>query len=262
MYPPPCCIASRPHTRCFHTCHSKRSVIPRPVNFHYFRIMLKKDVNAVVTRWDHSGWSALHYAAYNNKYDIMVILIASHIDLQQPNIKRQTPLHLAAIKGNWSIAEALLNQHVLVDAVDKDGHTPLAHAMKTRKELLDAMKPADRDANTKKTADDVSKEFAVRLQEARVRKGSERHIEVVNTDKGDDGGNFPLPGPLPPLPQPQPALQDDREGHRGSQRRPPGRRRECAGGRRHGLPAARPVQRTGGRGRRGLRDCPLCGCGG
>jgi len=46
-----------------------------PLNAHYFKVMLKKDLNAVVTRWDHAGWSALHYAAYNNKYDIMIALI-------------------------------------------------------------------------------------------------------------------------------------------------------------------------------------------
>jgi len=72
-------------------------------------------------------------------------------------------------KGNWSIAEALLNQHVMVDPVDRDGipfalafscfahtntnccavsnlragHTPLAHAMKVRKQHLDAMKLSD-----------------------------------------------------------------------------------------------------------------------
>jgi len=73
---------------------------------------------------------------------------------------------LVVVPGHWAIAEALLNQNVMVDPVDRggmfsdsarmfffvgnfkfagcsvcySGHTPLAHAMKIRKALMDDSK--------------------------------------------------------------------------------------------------------------------------
>jgi len=122
----------------FHVCANRKNPLPSALNAYYFKRLLEMDVHAVVTRLDASGFAPLHYAAYHNKPEIVTALIDLRIDLAATTntTMRHTPLHLAALKGNWSITLSLLEADVPVDVIDKEGCTPLALAMLARQNLL------------------------------------------------------------------------------------------------------------------------------
>jgi ankyrin repeat protein len=74
---------------------------------------------------DERGYTALHYAADNNHRSIVKLLIKNGADVE---IKEggylRAAIHLAAIKGHEGVVRLLPNK----EALDKDGHTPLAMA--------------------------------------------------------------------------------------------------------------------------------------
>lgn len=106
----------------------------------FFQRLLQLDTAAMVTRADNYGWAPVHHAAFNNKLEIINILIENHIDLEQVTYdtgrhdKGRFPLHVASEEGNWAIVLALLKEDVNPEPIDKDGCTPLALAMVARQE--------------------------------------------------------------------------------------------------------------------------------
>ena len=72
-----------------------------------------------------SGFTMLHYAAKDNKPDIIEFLVNSGCDINPGDDEEQTPLHKAAISGGVESVQLLLEKGADVDKVDNNGHTPL-----------------------------------------------------------------------------------------------------------------------------------------
>jgi len=128
---------------------------PRPVNTYFFQTMIKKDTNGAVTRTDNFGWAPIHYAAFHNKLAIINIILKNNLDPNQttlamrvPNTisarplheRTRTPLHLASMEGNWSIALSLLKAGADCKRLDEDGFMPIVYAMLARQELQSRLK--------------------------------------------------------------------------------------------------------------------------
>ena len=65
----------------------------------------------------------------------MVELLAKEdIDLNVRNNKKQTPLHLATIKGHISVIRAILKHHGHPSLQDAQGDTPLHDALEKKRE--------------------------------------------------------------------------------------------------------------------------------
>jgi hypothetical protein len=85
----------------------------------------------------------VHYAAFNNKLDLIQLLINNHNDLHQPTDggpkdRARTPLHIAALAGNWATVLSILKRTddiEVVEQIDKDGCSALALAMLERQAL-------------------------------------------------------------------------------------------------------------------------------
>ena len=72
-----------------------------------------------------SGFTMLHYAAKDNKPEIIEFLVSSGCDINPGDDDEQTPLHKAAIFGGVESIQLLLEKGADVDKVDNNGHTPL-----------------------------------------------------------------------------------------------------------------------------------------
>lgn len=91
------------------------------------------DINAM----DGRGWTALHYAAYGDRQDVLSILIEHGADVDSKSATGETALHLASRKA---VAEILLINGADVDARVLGGHTPLHDAAgRARRRLVSTM---------------------------------------------------------------------------------------------------------------------------
>jgi len=106
--------------------------------------LFKKKINII--QQDKHGWTALHYACWNNHLEVVDMLIAQHANLDTPTFSksskqaaalnnsiitglsrskdalrmtedRATALHIAAKLGHWQIASSLLNASAQVMAL-------------------------------------------------------------------------------------------------------------------------------------------------
>jgi len=79
------------------------------------------DVNAK----DMFGWSPLHRAVDSNRFKIATYLVLSaKADVNIRDEDWNTPLHIAAKKGNVEFVEFLVNQGAVTTAKNKSGQTP------------------------------------------------------------------------------------------------------------------------------------------
>lgn len=111
--------------------------IEKPSEIHDF--ILTRDLEALreklqagasVNATDSYGRSLLYVAALNNGTNIVDFLLAAGANPNQPASWKgnQTPLHVAAMYGRWTIVERLLAHGAKVDAHTKGRETPLHYA--------------------------------------------------------------------------------------------------------------------------------------
>lgn len=90
-----------------------------------------RDYNSHVTaegrakRLDSGGLSPLMYSVRENCKSCVEVLLASGVDLDQPDPDGVSPLLLAIINTNWDIAKRLIEAGVDVEQWDKFGQSPL-----------------------------------------------------------------------------------------------------------------------------------------
>ena len=73
----------------------------------------------------HSGWAPIHYAAFQDKPEMIRYLIAKGADKDAPAPNGDTALMLTARSGHDDAARALLHEDVDVNARNPDGQTAL-----------------------------------------------------------------------------------------------------------------------------------------
>lgn len=74
----------------------------------------------------------LHYLINQNPnipLDFLAILIQYGCNVNEPDARMATPLHRAAMKGNFKICKYLLSRGAVVDPLDMNFITPLRHAV-------------------------------------------------------------------------------------------------------------------------------------
>jgi ankyrin repeat protein len=81
-------------------------------------ILLKKVNNPNKT--DTSGWSALHHAVWNDKPEVVNLLV-KRLPLKQRTTRGEEPLHLAAVRGNEQLVIMLLEGSTLGLKREEDG---------------------------------------------------------------------------------------------------------------------------------------------
>lgn len=112
----------------------------------FFRALLRDDVSTtrqlLAEGFDPNTASeqaqpALLYALHQESYKAAKVLVADpRIELNQTNSQGETPLMLAALKGQTALAEAMVDQGA---AVNKSGWTPLHYAAAGSKPEMVAM---------------------------------------------------------------------------------------------------------------------------
>ena len=73
-------------------------------------------------------FTALHFAAQENRYDVWKFLIENGADWEAKSSIGRTPLHLSSLKGHAEIVELLLNNGAELNCKDSDLYTPLHYA--------------------------------------------------------------------------------------------------------------------------------------
>jgi ankyrin repeat protein len=89
------------------------------------KYLLEKKSNPQIT--DNEGNTCLHIASKNYKLECVELLV-EYLPVNCENLKKETPLHLAAYKGMEDIVEYLLEKGAEIDAKDEKGWTALFHA--------------------------------------------------------------------------------------------------------------------------------------
>jgi ankyrin repeat protein len=78
-----------------------------------------------------------------NDTRVLEILIRSGADVNAGNNEGETPLMIAALKGNPDNVKLLLNAGANINARDQRGETPLKHAMeRNHSEVIEMLKSA------------------------------------------------------------------------------------------------------------------------
>ncbi len=77
---------------------------------------------------DNAGNTALHIALQNNIYQAASMLIRHTADINVVNLKKETPLILAVMAKNKSMAQQLINQGAVLTTTDLKGKSALNYA--------------------------------------------------------------------------------------------------------------------------------------
>ncbi|XP_026800459.2 CARD- and ANK-domain containing inflammasome adapter protein [Pangasianodon hypophthalmus] len=79
---------------------------------------------------DMDGCTALHYAARNGHVRVAAVLLTSgrNKNVNERNVWRRTPLHLAAEHGQELVVDLLLERRAKINAIDNNKDTPLHSA--------------------------------------------------------------------------------------------------------------------------------------
>jgi ankyrin repeat protein len=91
---------------------------------------LLKDSPELVSSKDQHSDTPLHLAAWRGQRDVAKLLLASKADVNARNDFSDTPLHLAAWKGQTDVVKLLLGSKADVNARNDIGQTPLHYAAK------------------------------------------------------------------------------------------------------------------------------------
>lgn len=73
-------------------------------------------------------FTALHFAAQENRYEVCQFLIENGANLEAKSSIGRTPLHLCSIKGHADIVKLLVNNGADINCQDSDMYTPLHYA--------------------------------------------------------------------------------------------------------------------------------------
>jgi ankyrin repeat protein len=101
---------------------------------------------------DKLGRTELHYAALENKVDLVRSLLAAGADPSAKDKTGWTPLHAAAQGYSTESASLLIQHRAQIDAEDAHGNTPLFRAVfesKGRGDLIALLRKAGADPNHK-----------------------------------------------------------------------------------------------------------------
>ena len=71
------------------------------------------------------GFTLLHYAAKDNRLEVIEYLVSSGCDINAVDDEEQTPLHKSAMFGNAEAVELLVGKGANVNQIDNNGNTPL-----------------------------------------------------------------------------------------------------------------------------------------
>jgi ankyrin repeat protein len=116
---------------------------------------------------DNYGWTPLHHAAYQNKTDIVNLLLDAGANIHVHDTLDQTPLHLAAWKNLTDIVNVLLNHKADINAKDQYGSTPLHCAVEksnNRTDTVDLLLKRDADINISDNNNETPLQLATRLK--------------------------------------------------------------------------------------------------
>ncbi|XP_020848785.1 CARD- and ANK-domain containing inflammasome adapter protein-like [Phascolarctos cinereus] len=82
---------------------------------------------------DMDGFSSLHYAALKGNVEMVKVFleVGKNKNINERNIYRKTPLHLAAEQGHGDLVKLLMSRGAAVNALDNNRDTPLHCACKT-----------------------------------------------------------------------------------------------------------------------------------
>jgi ankyrin repeat protein len=114
------------------------------------RALLQKRVDVNAPAGD--GATALHWAAYLDRADLVDLLLAAGANVNVANDLRITPLALAAANGNAAVIATLLRKGAAVNAASETGVTPLMEAARTgRVDAVRALLAGGADVNARET---------------------------------------------------------------------------------------------------------------
>ena len=77
---------------------------------------------------DAAGYTSLHKAAYNNRYDVAEYLISKKADVNAATRSGSVPLHGAAYYGHLDVVRLLLENGASINIANAAGYTPLLSA--------------------------------------------------------------------------------------------------------------------------------------
>jgi uncharacterized protein len=122
-------------------------------NIGWVRMLIKSGINLNI-KYSYYGWTALHWAAFHGKLDIVKALINAGADVNAKDNDGWTALHLAAKYGDLDVVKALINAGADLNVQDNFGRTALHWAARNGKlDIVKALINAGADLNTQTSYD-------------------------------------------------------------------------------------------------------------
>ena len=84
---------------------------------------------STLNRLDNNGFSPLHYAAYHNRFDILMLLLEQGASCLVRDSYGYQPLHWAAKQGVYAIVRTLIEHNAPINGKGEYGRTPLHMAV-------------------------------------------------------------------------------------------------------------------------------------
>ena len=83
----------------------------------------------MITNNYQCGFTLLHYAAKENRVEVIEYLVSSGCDINAADDNKQTPLHKSVMFGHTESVKLLIDKGANVNKVDNNGNTPLLVAI-------------------------------------------------------------------------------------------------------------------------------------
>lgn len=100
----------------------------RTLTWNVRQVALPKAMKCGVDDRDKIGCSAMHWAALNDRCEIIEALVENKADVSLKGNDGHTPLHWAALKGNVKAAQLLIRHKADVEQADNWQFTPIIRA--------------------------------------------------------------------------------------------------------------------------------------
>lgn len=136
-------------------------------------------------------FTALHFAAQENRYDVCKFLLEHGCNLEAKSSIGRTPLHLSSLKGHKEVTKLLIDNGADPNAQDNDMYTPLHYASEMgNAECAELLVSKGADVNLKNNLGAKPSDICMNVDVRTIISKYMEDSELINEDSGSKRNTF------------------------------------------------------------------------